>query len=334
MPAFVLAAAFFVLFGLGVRRERRRFSNAVLLGLAVAFLAIGLLGELDRLPDAFLHVVTTVAPVATAIGIGVFAALLVANGVTMIRQEGRKPANLLSLAAGLAIFVLVALLLAAVHFDSRALRAVAGTTLLVAGYVSFLLLCFLGYAFVYGRLRVRRDVDFVVVLGAGLVDGHRVPPLLASRLDRALGLHRAQAARGRPPVLLTSGGKGSDERVPESQAMAEYLLERGVPPEHVRQEDRSRNTDENLLFCRELMERDTPGYRCVVVTNNFHVFRAAVTARRAGVPGQVLGAPTAAYYWPSATLREFAAILVSYKATNLTIGALLVVFGLTAGWTA
>ncbi len=334
MPAYVLATVCLVLFGLGVRRERRRFSNAVLLGLAVAFLVLGLLGELDRLPPAFLHAVAVVVPVGTAVGVGVGAALLIANGVTMIRQEGRRPANLLSLAAGLGILVLVGLLVAAVHFDSRPLRVVAGTTLLLAGYVSFLLVCFLGYAFLYGRLRVRRDVDFIVVLGAGLVDGDRVPPLLVSRLDRAHGLYRAQAARGRPPLLVTSGGKGSDERATEARAMADHLEANGVPPDQILLEDRSRSTDENLEFSRVLMEEAKPGYRCVVVTNNFHVFRSAVTARRAGVPGQVLGAPTAAYYWPSAVLREFAAILLSYRATNLGVCLLLVLLGVTADWKA
>ena len=53
--------------------------------------------------------------------------------------------------------------------------------------------------------------------------------------------------------------------------------------------------------------------------------RAAIVARRLGVNGQVTGAWTAGYYWPSATLREFIAVFLSYKVVNLGICALIVV---------
>ncbi|MDF9811722.1 NADPH:quinone reductase-like Zn-dependent oxidoreductase [Streptomyces sp. SPB162] len=86
-----------------------------------------------------------------------------------------------------------------------------------AGYVSYVFLSFLAYAFLYARLKVRHDVDFVVVLGSGLVGGSRVRPLLASRLDRARAVYEAQVARGKPPVLVTSGGQGPDEDLPEAE---------------------------------------------------------------------------------------------------------------------
>lgn len=94
--------------------------------------------------------------------------------------------------------------------------------------VSFLLICFLLYVVVYGRIRIRRAVDFVVVLGAGLLQGRRVPPLLASRLDRGRRVFDAERAKGRDPVLVTSGGQGPNEEVSESQAMADYLVAQGA----------------------------------------------------------------------------------------------------------
>ncbi|WP_371494215.1 YdcF family protein [Kitasatospora sp. NBC_00374] len=334
MPAYALAVAFLVAFAVGVRRDRRRFGNAVLLGLAVLCLALGLLGELAGLPAVVTDGAAAAIPPAAALGLLAVAVYLVANGVTMVRQEGGGTANLFSLALGLAILGLIALLLAAEHLDSRALRAAAGGALLIAGYLAFLFLCFLGYAALYVSLTVRRDVDFVLVLGAGLLDGDQVPPLLASRLDRAWGLYQVQAARGRPPTVIVSGGKGTDERVPESQAMADHLVARGCPPGRIEQENRSRTTEENLTFSRVLMERRKPGYRCAVVTSTFHVFRSAVIARRAGVPGQVLGAHTASYYWPSAVIREFVAVLALYGPLNAGVVALLGILGAVAGWSA
>ena len=124
--------------------------------------------------------------------------------------------------------------------------------------------------------------------------------------------------------MIVSGGKGSDERISEAEAMARYLIERGLPEEHVVREDQSRTTEENLTFSQAIMARSRPGYRCIIVTSNYHVFRAAIIARRLGVNGQVTGARTAGYYWPSAMLREFAAVFLSYKLVNFAICALIV----------
>lgn len=230
--------------------------------------------------------------------------------------------------AGLAIFALIALLILVGVVGSPVLGGIAGTLTVVAGYVSFVFFCFLGYAFLYGRIKVRGDVDHVVMLGSGLIGGDRVPPLLASRLRKGQQIYEGQLARGgRPPLLLVSGGKGSDEKVAEARAMADWLIAEGVPVEHIVLEDRSTTTEENMRFSREIMEAHDPAYRCVVVTNNFHAFRAAMLARKTGVNGQVLGSPTAKYYWPSATIREFVAVFWEHRTVNFAICGLLTVFG-------
>ncbi|MFF3068697.1 YdcF family protein [Kitasatospora sp. NPDC057936] len=330
MFAYAPAVLFFVLFGIGVLRDRRRFSNAVLLGIAVSFLSLALLAELRHAPTLVAELAALAIVLLPALGTVALVWFLLANGVTMIRKEGVRPANLLSLLAGLGIVGVLGLLVLAVATGSHRLGILAVTSVLVVGYVSFLFVCFVGYAFLYGRHRPRRDVDFVVVLGSGLIGGERVPPLLASRLNRGREVYEEQAARGNPPMLITSGGQGPDEKLPESHAMADYLLERGFPAEHVAREDRSRTTEENLLFSKAIMEGAKPDYRCVVVTNNFHAFRAALTARRTGVNGHVFGSPTAAYYWPSATIREFAAVFLSHKLVNFGICGLLAVCGILA----
>jgi uncharacterized SAM-binding protein YcdF (DUF218 family) len=137
-----------------------------------------------------------------------------------------------------------------------------------------------------------------------------------------------QTRKGRTPQLITSGGQGPDEDVPESHAMADYLIEHGVPADRVLREDRSTSTFENLTFSREIMVGLVPKYRCLVVTNNFHVLRAAFIARKAKVNGQVIGSPTAAYYWPSATIREFIAILADHRLANAVIVLLILAHAL------
>ena len=328
----VLSLLTFALFCLAVLRDPRRFGNAVLLGLSLTVLAAGMTVGRDPAANTPLHaaldLATSVFLALGAFGFVALAFFLLWNGAQMARKEGRRPANLLSLLAGLGILGVMALSFAALVTTSTPLIWIAGVSLPVVGYVSFLFTCFIGYAYLYGRLRVRRDVDFVVVLGSGLIGGNRVPPLLASRLERGRAVYEAQAARGNPPVLITSGGQGSDEDLPEAHAMADYLTERGFPKEHIEREDRSTTTEENLRFSKAIMQERRPGHRCVVVTNNFHVFRAAITARRAAVDGHVIGSPTAAYFWPTATIREFAAVFLQHKAVNLGTCVLLGLLGL------
>ncbi|MFI9047376.1 YdcF family protein [Streptomyces sp. NPDC053427] len=332
MLAFAPAVLFSVLFGVGVLRDRRRFGNAVHLGLAVTFALLALVGKLGK-ADSLLGMLAIVALlVLPALGTLVLACFLISNGVKMVRKEGRRPANLLSLLAGLGILALIAFLIVALALRSRTLLVIGVTAVGLVGYVSFLFLCFVGYAFLYGRLRVRRDADYVVVLGSGLVGGSTVPPLLASRLERGRAVYERLAARGNTPVLLTSGGQGPDEELPESHAMAAYLIERGFPADRIEREDRSRTTEENLRFSRAIMEGAKPDYRCVVVTNNYHAFRAALMARKAGVNGQVVGSPTAAYFWPSATIREFVAVFLAHKVVNFGVCLLLVLGGVLIWW--
>ena len=324
LPVY-LAAAALILFVAGVLRDPRSFSNAVFFGLA---LALGALAAAHRLADTSgptARLVALALGLLVAFGPVLVAGYLVANGITMARRESFRPGNLLALAAGLGIFGLLGLMILTLLARSRDLTVFSTIAALLSGYVTFLLVSYIIYAFVYSRITGLRRADFVVVLGSGLARGDRVPPLLASRLERGRHVYQTLVGRGKTrPVLIVSGGKGSDEQISEAEAMARYLIERGVPADHVLREDQSSTTEENLTFSQAIMERSRPGYRCIVVTSNYHVFRTAMLARRLGVNGQVTGSRTAGYYWPTAMLREFAAVFLSYKVVNFGICAMIV----------
>ncbi|HEY0933925.1 MAG TPA: YdcF family protein [Trebonia sp.] len=274
--------------------------------------------------------------IAVAVGPFLVACFLLGNGVTMARREGLRPANLLALVAGAAAFAVIGLDVAADRAGDLRLSLFATVANLVFGYVSFLLVSYVCYAFGYGLLTRPGKVDFVIVLGAGLRPDGGVPPLLASRLDCGREVwaaldRRAAAAGSFRPMIIVSGGKGDDERVPEARAMAAYLAARGVPADRLAQENQSRSTEENLRFSRVMLEELRPGARATIVTSDFHAFRAALIARRVGLRAQATGARVAGYYEPNAVLREFAAVFLRYRVVNLGICAVLVVVPLAAG---
>ena len=154
---------------------------------------------------------------------------------------------------------------------------IAGWALVVLGVAYALLI---GFTAVSGYANPPTGQEkAVIVLGAGL---RRDKPstLLRFRLDKAY-----EYAAAHPDVLvITSGGQGRDEWVPEGQAMRDYLIEKGLDPQRVVAENASTSTEENFAFSLELLkahgfDENTP---IVCVTNAFHCYRAQRYAERAG----------------------------------------------------
>lgn len=318
--AAIVPALFFVV---GVIRDRRRIGNAVWLGVTLVLLLLWLVFRASA-NGGWTAAAVGYGFVALLLGLGfVLPIALIANGVLMLRREGFRPANLLSLLAGLAIFGVVYAFGFATAHTGPVVDAVIGSLLIVAAYVAFLFVSLLLYSIVYGSIGRRSGFDAVVVLGAGLI-GDRVPPLLASRLDRGLHLYRREVESGRTPLLVVSGGRGPDEKVSEAAAMRDYLLRRDVPDDLIVVEDRATTTEQNLQYSAELLAGRGWSGRAVAVTNNFHVFRAAVLARRLRLRMQIIGARTAWYFLPSAFLREFAALLTHNPITHTVTCGLLV----------
>ena len=299
------------------RKDSRLLRNGLLLVGAGWFGLTSLLGLLTVWVPS-LSWVTVVLLLLTPLGVLVLAVFLLGNGVRMLRSEGRSLANLLSLLAGLALVALPVAVVALLQAQRPATSTVALLLVFLSGYFGAAFVTFLVYSVVYGRAQRRGHPAALVILGSKVIDG-RVPPLLRSRLDKALELYRqARAAGGPAPLLIPSGGRGEDEVRSEGAAMADYLLDHGADPDDVRPETAARNTRENLLYASQVQHsagRDGP---VLAVTNNYHVLRAAVLARQIG-DAQVVGAPTALYYVPSAFLREFIAILVEHKRLHLAV---------------
>ncbi|QRV02656.1 YdcF family protein [Arcanobacterium phocisimile] len=178
----------------------------------------------------------------------------------------------------------------------------------VGGYFGFLLA---GFAWLTWRAQRRRSAegfDAVVILGAGLI-GDRVSPLLARRIDRGIELVCASAELPKRPLLLCSGGQGSDEVVSEAQAMENYANAMVKKPLTILKEERSTSTQENLVFSQELLDEHLDsGAPVAVATSNYHVLRTQVLARRLGLNWQIFGAHAPTFLTSVSFLREFVAL--------------------------
>lgn len=252
------------------------------------------------------------------------------NARILMKREGRRFTNCLTLLAalGMLFFMLLPIINPASLVSSHLEPIFAGISL-ISVYFFIHLSNFLSAYFLYQFNKPRRNQDFIIVLGSGLIND-KVPPLLASRINKAIDFYWKQAAVNTPPTIIFSGGQGPDEGLPEAEAMQKYAVEKGIPIEHTVQENRSVNTYQNMLFSKEIMDSLKPDgkYRSIFTTNNFHLFRAGIYARQAGLNSQGIGSKTAFYYWPNAMIREYVAIVVMGRKRHMKICGTILGFAL------
>ena len=234
----------------------------------------------------------------------IFIVTLFIEGIKVIRHEGLKPANLLTMLFSVLLYLYLAVWPVIGGLEKGRL----GTKLYVlislsAIYVLALMAVYLlSAALNLFHLKKRRGADYIIVLGAGVI-GDRVTPLLAARIDKGIELlHHNPGAK-----LILSGGQGPGEDIAEGEAMARYAEEKNVGPEKIIIEGRSTSTEENLLFSRKLMEKAWP--KVIVVTTAYHVFRALLLAKQQELKCVGFGAKTKWYFTLNALIREFAGYL-------------------------
>ncbi|MDT3424659.1 uncharacterized SAM-binding protein YcdF (DUF218 family) [Paenibacillus forsythiae] len=123
-----------------------------------------------------------------------------------------------------------------------------------------------------------------IILGMAMW-GDEPSPGLKERLDYGLKLYRQGAFSH---FVVTGGLDQPGYRYTEGQGMRNYLVSRGVPESAIAEENKATSTYENLLFSREIMQREGWG-TAVVVTHTFHGRRALEIAEALGYSGPELG---------------------------------------------
>jgi uncharacterized SAM-binding protein YcdF (DUF218 family) len=81
--------------------------------------------------------------------------------------------------------------------------------------------------------------------------------------------------------LIMSTGDNQGLGIPNSRVMAEYAVSLGLPRKNVIEEDRSRNTHENLRYTMQIISDHNLG-QPTLVTLDLYTRRAVATARKLG----------------------------------------------------
>jgi Uncharacterized conserved protein len=199
---------------------------------------------------------------------------------------------------------------------------------LIGVYLSFCAFNYLISAFIYQFVPKHYKENYLIVLGAGLINGDKVSKLLGSRIDSAISYAKKQSKKNHPlPKIVFSGGQGPDEKLSEAQAMANYAIDHGWDEDLIILEDKSRNTLQNMAFSKKVILADVQDepVKTKFFSNNYHIFRASLYAKMAGLKANGVGSKTRLYFLPNALIREFIAVFLINKKRHFIMLTLILI---------
>lgn len=129
-------------------------------------------------------------------------------------------------------------------------------------------------ALVFREIRALPPAPVGVVFGAKVLPNGRLSPVLRERVEAGIRLYRA----GKVRKLLMTGDNGRVE-YDEVTAMKRYAVERGVPAEDVVRDFAGFRTYDSCYRAREIFGIR----RAILVTQEYHLYRALYTARGLGI---------------------------------------------------
>ena len=329
---YIITGIVIVAFIFSMLRDNRSMWNPALLIIGVFFSYLSLVQLFYTSGDENVYMITLAAgflgvPFLVFLS-GIF---LIYNGFVLLKREGKSKVNYLSLVMGILIIAFYIIIFVRAYgsdyfifYQNHLLNIFF--IFVIYSYIifGFAFAGFFLYSLLYNFIPKRKNYDFIIIHGAGLLNGERVTPLLKRRIDKAVEAFKK--SRNSNIKLIASGGQGADEKISEARAIFNYLMEEtDVPGKAVLLEDQSKTTYQNLLFSKKLGESLVENPRFLFVTNDYHVFRTSTYAKKIGIRGDGLGCSTASYYLPSAFIREYVALCVKMKWMFAGFYALLII---------
>lgn len=293
-------------------KERRTILYGVSLVLLFVSFNIGIVILIERSGNGTLIPFILLAAVLFTVIISaspfILTLTLIIEGCKNLIKEGWALRNVLAVSIGLLLMFspLITRFFIEVSHHNIVVVTICNIYYLIAGYLIVIASAFTLSSLLNFINFNKRDLNYVVVLGAGL-NGDRVTPLLASRIEKGIAVYKQQ----KNCKLIMSGGQGADELISEAEAMQRYALSRGVQPADIILEHQSTSTLENIKYSVQLMT-GTPKF--AIVTNYYHLFRALLMANELGIKCIGYGSATKFYFTINAFVREFIGYLaVKYK---------------------
>ncbi|MGX5467015.1 YdcF family protein [Bacillus toyonensis] len=153
----------------------------------------------------------------------------------------------------------------------------------------------------HGHMKATDYADYIIVLGSK-VNGTKPSYSLQYRIDKAAEYLKSHEKT----IAIVSGGQGKGEDISEALAMKQGLMKQNIAEDRIIMEDKSTSTDENITFSKPLIPANMK--KGMIVTNDFHMFRAKKIAAKQGLQLEGLPAKTPKPIIIPSNVREYLAI--------------------------
>jgi len=142
----------------------------------------------------------------------------------------------------------------------------------------------------YGSLDQSQPAEVIIILGSRVYLDRRPGPALTRRTRHAVALFQ----QGLAQRVICSGGLGAYPPT-EAEAACDLAESLNVPAAAILIEDQAHSTEENALYTAALM-RAHGWQTAILVSDGYHLYRAALLFRRAGMvvypsPAQITAGP-------------------------------------------
>lgn len=152
----------------------------------------------------------------------------------------------------------------------------------------------------YSRPKPLHQADAALVLGAAAWD-KRPSPVFRERINHALYLYRTGVVK----KLIFTGGTAKSGFMTEAAVGRRYALKKGVAAEDIVYENQSRDTYQNLVNGKAVAD-DNNIDSVIIVSDPYHMARAAFMAKDLGLDAQTSPTPTTRYTATQTKLRFLA----------------------------
>lgn len=156
--------------------------------------------------------------------------------------------------------------------------------------------CLSMFIYIKGIDMDTKNADYVVVLGYAL-ENNTITDTLQMRLDKAVDY----AKKNSDSHLVLCGGITGNNKISEAEVMYNYLLGKGVDSSRMTLENKSTDTIENIKNCKQYVDENS---KIVVLSSNYHVYRASKICEKAGLEVHTLGSNAPLLLLPNQFLHE------------------------------
>ena len=143
----------------------------------------------------------------------------------------------------------------------------------------------------YGFKDEKAKCDAIIVLGAS-ADSKGVSPVYRERINHGIYLYN----NGYADYIILTGGKGKGNDFSDAQKAKEYVLSKGIPEDVILIEEKSKITEENLKYSKEILDNYNID-ACILVSDPLHMKRAMLMAKDLGL--NAFSSPTATTMYKS-----------------------------------